>query len=85
MSPPELTYGRLRLKIQYFKTKIKQDKTQATDSARLTNRLQQNSSKIKQTIILSNYRKTGRGLRTPNLVEEETVGGRGCYGSKERW
>ena len=27
----------------------------------------------------------GRGLRTPNLGEEEAVGGRGWYRSKERW
>jgi len=27
----------------------------------------------------------GCGLRTPNLGEEEAVGGRGWYRSKERW
>jgi len=27
----------------------------------------------------------GWGLRTTNLGEEEAVGGRGCYRSKERW
>ena len=27
----------------------------------------------------------GDGLRTPNLEEQEVVGGRGWYRSKERW
>jgi len=33
----------------------------------------------------SNYCSFGVGLRTPNLREEEAVGGRGRYRSKESW